>query len=374
MYESIFSQRANAKKKLIFSTGPVCEICGKIFTELRNLVQHRRTIHENPDTFSCAECTYAIARRCNLNRHIMKRHASTPITSNHPPKVACRESSIINPPPNDCLFVQNTQRGFGLSPTDVPDEVHRVFKRNNHGEQTKISVKFTFKIFIAFATHKPSTENPESTFDTSATPPLSLISLSMPLRISSNIKPMLSKSTSLFLLFSNTERLVSSDIIMPATTNQLLNTPRLIRNQQDLNNLLNFLASQDFPSHLKDQRPNTKWVIERIVSLRIHLVMTTYPLGKPPHLPDYIKNNRYIIALEKDEHNAYRYKDHLYFFRCLAIAKFNSLAITVAKKPKISLTNIVFIFQLILKNLKVLNCPISLNLRSFIRCNYLPCF
>ena len=50
--------------------------------------------------------------------------------------------------------------------------------------------------------------------------------------------------------------------------------------------------------------------------------MTTYPLGNPPNLPDYIKNNQYIIALEKDENHAYRYKDHLCFFRCLAIAKF----------------------------------------------------
>ena len=107
-----------------------------------------------------------------------------------------------------------------------------------------------------------------------------------------------------------------------SNNDQLLNSPRLIRNQHDLDTLLDFLTSQGFPSHLKDQRPNTKWVIERIVSLRIHLVMTSYPLGNPPNLPDYIKNNRYVIALEKDEHNAYRYKDHLCFFRCLAIAKF----------------------------------------------------
>ena len=107
-----------------------------------------------------------------------------------------------------------------------------------------------------------------------------------------------------------------------SNNNQILNSPRLIRNQKDLENLLDHLASKDFPSHLKDQRPNTKWIIERIVSLRIHLVMTTYPLGNPPKLPNYIKNNRFIIGLEKDEHNNYRYKDHLCFFRCLAIGKF----------------------------------------------------
>ena len=50
--------------------------------------------------------------------------------------------------------------------------------------------------------------------------------------------------------------------------------------------------------------------------------MTTCPLGKPPHLPDYIKNNRFIIGLEKDNNNTYRYKDHLCFFRCLAIGKY----------------------------------------------------
>ena len=106
-----------------------------------------------------------------------------------------------------------------------------------------------------------------------------------------------------------------------SNNNQLLNSPCLIRNQQDLENLSDHLAAKDFPSHLKDQRPNTKWVIERIVSLRIHLVMTTYPLRNPPKLPDYIKNNRFIIGLEKDENNNYRYKDHLCLFRCLAIEK-----------------------------------------------------
>ena len=45
-----------------------------------------------------------------------------------------------------------------------------------------------------------------------------------------------------------------------SNNDQILNSPRLIRNQHDLDNLLDFLASQDFPSHLKDQRPNTKWV------------------------------------------------------------------------------------------------------------------
>ena len=93
---------------------------------------------------------------------------------------------------------------------------------------------------------------------------------------------------------------------------QLLKSPHLIQNKQDLQNLLNHLATKGFPSLLKEQRPNTKWVIERIVNLCIRLVITTYPLGKPPHLPDYIKNSRHIIGLEKDKNNANYYKDSLF--------------------------------------------------------------
>ena len=115
---------------------------------------------------------------------------------------------------------------------------------------------------------------------------------------------------------------------------QLLKSTRLIRNQQDLQNPLNHLAAKDFPSLLKEQTPNTKWVIERIVNLRIHLVITTYPLGKPPHLPDYIKNNRHIIGLERDKNHAYRYKDYLCFFRCLAIGKFGKTYHNCNKKAK----------------------------------------
>ena len=62
--------------------------------------------------------------------------------------------------------------------------------------------------------------------------------------------------------------------------------------------------------------------------------MTTYPLGNPPKLPDYIKNNRFIIGLEKDENHAYRYKDHLCFFRCLAIGKFETTRHNCNKKAK----------------------------------------
>ena len=102
----------------------------------------------------------------------------------------------------------------------------------------------------------------------------------------------------------------------------------------DLQNLLNHSATKDFPSLLKEQRPNTKWVIERIVNLRLHLVLTTYPLGNQPKLPNYIRNNRHIIGLEKDKNTANHYKDHLCFFRCLAIGKYKFIRHNCNRKAK----------------------------------------
>ena len=70
----------------------------------------------------------------------MKRHTNKPLTPNLPPKVPRRETNIINKPANDHLLEheeiqsmldQNIQRGFGMAPTDVPDEVRQFFQ----GEQ-----------------------------------------------------------------------------------------------------------------------------------------------------------------------------------------------------------------------------------------------
>ena len=289
---------------------------------MRNLNRHVRDIHEKSSTsFSCTDCEYSTPRKSDLNRHHLKRH--TLLTQNLPPKVTRREPHIVNPQANDQFSDQNTQqRGSGLSPTDVPDEVRqffhdeqpwgtdqnlrKVYVCNFHRIRDTETINRRSKIFLRYLNHSYSP----------------LIET-----IAHTLKDIFLRQTNAFKInlsfsFILQHRETGEFQYHYASNNdQIINSPRLIRNQHDLGNLLDFLASQDFPSHLKDQRPNTKWIIERIVSLRIHLVMTTYPLGNPPSLPEYIKNIRYIIALEKDENTAKIYKDHLCFFRSLAIAK-----------------------------------------------------
>ena len=124
---------------------------------------------------------------------------------------------------------------------------------------------------------------------------------------------------------------------------QLLNIPKLIRNQEDLNKLLDHLASKDYPTFLKQHRPNSKWTIKRIVNLRVILYLVDFPLGRLPKLPAYIKHNRFIIGLDKNAKNSQQYKDNLCFFRCLVIGKFGTTYKDCNRKQKNCSKSIVII-------------------------------
>ena len=51
------------------------------------------------------------------------------MSPNLPPKVACCEPYIVDLPPDNQVSDQKAQqRGFGLSPTDVPNEIRQFFR------------------------------------------------------------------------------------------------------------------------------------------------------------------------------------------------------------------------------------------------------
>ena len=240
----------------------MCEICGKVFSNNQNLNRHVRTIHEKSSTsFSCTQCDYSTLQKSNLNHHLKRCHIDIP--PNLPPKVALCEPYIVDPPPDNQVSDQNAQqRGFGMTPTDVSDEVrqffhdeqpwgtdqnlHQIYVRNFHRIRDTETINRRSKIFLRYLNHSNSP----------------LIET-----IAHILKDIFLRQTNAFKI-----NLSFSFILQHRETgefryhyasnnNQLLNSPRLIRNQHDLDNLLDFLTSQDFPSHLKDQRPNTKWVL-----------------------------------------------------------------------------------------------------------------
>ena len=87
-----FSMNTRVIEIYYFSHRPfVCNLCGKIFTELRSLTRHQHSIHKKSSTtFSCTDCDYATSRKSNLVRHL-KRHTKTSFNPNSLPKVARRD-------------------------------------------------------------------------------------------------------------------------------------------------------------------------------------------------------------------------------------------------------------------------------------------
>ena len=353
--EEIFSSSLPGKN--------ACDLCEKSFTYRHHLLRHRRTIH-GEKSFECPLCPYKTARKDNLIPH-QKVH--TKISSDQVTNVEPKNETKIQPSsePKESQHPSNLKRKIShqdpimhfkyprpeniIDPDDNEQFLNDIEKQENRdhafGEFSKrygepwgddLQLKELYKTHMSQIKNQEIRGRRTRTYLRYLNDHIGTLIDNME-TIMKEIYHHQSHAFKINMSFSfilQHRETLEYRYFYASNNEQLLKSPRLIRNQRDLQNLLNHLAAKDYPSVLKEQRPNTKWVIERIVNLRIHLVMTTYPLGKPPHLPDYIKNNRHIIGLEKDEQTAKTYKDHLCFFRCLAIGKFGKTYHNCNRKAK----------------------------------------
>ncbi len=104
---------------------------------------------------------------------------------------------------------------------------------------------------------------------------------------------------------------------------RLLDIPHLITNQEDFNDFLEGIGQEDVLEWARQQRPDTKWVVMMVTNLTVFVnKMPDHPIGCPNiNLPDYIKNNKAIIGMDKHHQMRTAYQDSLCFFRALAIHK-----------------------------------------------------
>ena len=342
-----------------------CELCRKCFTYRHDLLRHQRTIH-GEKSFECPLCPYRTARKDKLISH-RKVHTKTScdqaFNREHKNETKTQPSSK----PKESQQPSDLKRKISHRdpimhfkyprPENIIDTVDNERFLNDiqkHENQNHAFIEFSqrygepwgddVQLKRLYETHMSQIKDQEIRGRRTRTYLRYLNDRQGTLidNMETVIKEIYHHQSHAFkinLSFSfilQHRESLEYRYFYASNNEQLLKSPRLIRNQQDIQNLLNHSAAKDFPSLLKEQRPNTKWVIERIVNLRIHLVITTctYPLGKPPHLPDYIKFNRYIFGLEKDEHTAKTYQDHLCFFRCLAIGKFGKTYHNCNKEAK----------------------------------------
>ena len=100
-----------------------------------------------------------------------------------------------------------------------------------------------------------------------------------------------------------------------------LEEPALITNRDDFDRFLARIQESDILQWAVAQRPNSDWICEMVTNATFfHNRIDDHPIGCVGiNLPDYVKNNKAIVGLEKDRYHKTTYNDNLCLFRCLAL-------------------------------------------------------
>ena len=105
-----------------------------------------------------------------------------------------------------------------------------------------------------------------------------------------------------------------------ANNNLVLEQPFLISSPDDLERLYQQIAEIDYLEWVRQQRPNSKWVVDLITNVTWFVwKIRDHPIGRGKYLPGYIAENRGIDAVKNNANTGKPYEDKLCFFRCLAL-------------------------------------------------------
>ena len=75
-------------------------------------------------------------------------------------------------------------------------------------------------------------------------------------------------------------------------------TPHLIRTEEDLERFLEELSRHDILEYIRQQRPDTKWVVHLLTNVTFYLnKLIQHPIGARVVLPDHILKNKAVVAL-----------------------------------------------------------------------------
>ena len=107
----------------------------------------------------------------------------------------------------------------------------------------------------------------------------------------------------------------------PSANNHLvLEQPFLISSPDDSERLYQQIAEIDYLEWVRQQRPNSKWVVDLITNVTWFVwKIRDHPIGQGKYLPGYIVDNIGITPLDRNIQTGKPYEDNLCFFRCLAL-------------------------------------------------------
>ena len=277
------------------ASGHKCATCGRAFTRREYLLKHSSRCRPKP--FVCDVCRRSFTRERNLDRHKRTVQCGSPPQPGPAPKrrrIASLDEDPLTPPPvehaaNDELSsairdfvhenwgsvrthvvhgpiqIRYNRRLTGLDMRDLHDQLFLLFD-----QQTTAA----FKVNVSFGFVLREKENDRLRYYHS----------------SNNC------------------------------CGRYLEEPALITNRDDFDRFLARIQESDILQWAVAQRPNSDWVCELVTNATFFLnKIVDHPIGcVGVTLPDYVKNNKAIVGLTKDEHGV-TYNDNLCLFRCLAL-------------------------------------------------------
>ena len=92
-----------------------------------------------------------------------------------------------------------------------------------------------------------------------------------------------------------------------ANNNLVLEQLFLVSNREDLECAIQEISNIDFLEWVRQQRPNSKWVVDVITNVTWFVwKLRDHPIGRGSHLPGYIAKNHGVTPLDRNRQTGKR--------------------------------------------------------------------
>ena len=333
-----------------------CDICEKNLTSPDNLKRHKKTHMKVKEKHKCSKCEKTFGRKDNLKRHLLthekkaaeeiytcnvcgetfhnifpfqshqqdvhdensvdaKRKASS-ATNSLRKRARRKDRSLVQPKINKgastftsslSALPSRAQSNPSFTtdpmepPSELPSSIHRDHWRvirTRQSRQNKVQDWYNYRL------NSPHPSMLEKFID--------------PIFHDQSTAFKLNLSFGFILMNNETEKFQYHH--SSVNNNRVFESPFLIRNMEDLQQVRTALLNLDVLEWARQQRPNSKWVVIEIANATFYVSkLRRHPIGKSTKLPSYVLNNPAVVSLECNEHSGEPYKDNLCLFRCLAL-------------------------------------------------------
>ena len=278
------------------ASGNVCPTCKRSFTRTADLRRHSSRCRPKP--FVCDVCHSSFGRKDNFDHHKRTVRCGGPPQPEPAPKrrrIASLDEDPLTPPPIEHAANDNLSR-------DLRDFVHENWASvRTHVVNGPVQTRYNHRLTSLDTRdlHEPLRE----LFQEQKTVFKVNCSYGFVLR---------DKVTSRLRYYHSSNNCCG----------RLLEERSLIANRDDFDRFLARIAESDILQWAITQRPNSDWVCEHVTNVTFFLnKILQHPIGCVGiDLPDYVKNNKAVVGLEKDGHGVI-YRNNLCLFRCLALHK-----------------------------------------------------